>query len=455
MLYGPKQASECNPGHFPGILAEVAGGVLHATLEDGVRDFPGVFAYFTEAPDAIRNELVECCQGFGPQPADCGPLLAALRRFGHEREKDILANRLKDILERGGDTSVILEALAQHEATAEGGPKSDVFRDMLVERIFDVDNQPARPVPILKLGDKTISTEGNITAIQAGIKAGKTGALGAILAAIMSGPRPGWDTLGFSSDNIIGEAVLHFDTEQSRFDHDGTIRRALSRVGLDSPPPWFQSFSLTDLSQANREIAIETAIEDAVTSFGGIFAILLDGVADLCRDPNNSEEAFALVDKIHSAAARYHCAIVCVIHENPGSEKTRGHLGSQLARKAETNIRLAKDPQTGVTTVWADFCRHTHIPKNKGLCFEWSEQMGMHVSKGSAGEIIAAGKQDKFRKEAEAAFGDFDSMSYSELIAAITKSAKVAAKTAEKRVTTYQSEGVAMKNQDGTYSLKS
>lgn len=456
ILYGPKQKNHVDPCDFPGIHTSIAEGVLDAMLGNGARDFPGVLAYFTEAPDPIRAELIECTQGFAPQPEDCGKLIVIIRNYAHERKFDLLAGKLNNVLQCGGDPAPVLEEIANHQKQAIQSDQGDVFREMLAERLFDAENHPPLPVPILKLDGKTISTPGNILALQAGIKSGKTTVVGAFLGAIMNGGRHGCgDTLGFSGENEAGHAVLHFDTEQSRYDHDRMNRIALTRAGLEAPPSWYRSFCLTDLSQANRDVAIETAIADAVGEFGGIFAIVLDGVADICRDPNNPEEAFALVDKLHAAAIKYDCAIIAVIHENPGSEKTRGHLGSQLARKAETNLRLQKDPASGVTTIWADYARHCHISKNEGVCFSWSDSLRMHVSRGSAGEIKAAEKTQKFREEAEAAFGDSSSLSYSALVAAIMQAVGfTSAKTAEKRVTTYQAEGIVIRSQSGSYSLK-
>ena len=337
-------------------------------------------------------------------------------------------------------------------------PPKDVFRVMLAERAFNAANVPPKPVPVLSLGDKCIGTPGNLMALQAGIKVGKSGVVGAINAAFFIGNYANQhDTLGFSADNPDGHAVIHFDTEQSRYDHDGTIRRALSRVDMEAPPTWFQSFSVADLPTGNRVMAMETALEDAVESFGGIRCIILDGVADFMRDPNDPTEAFALVDKLHADAIKHNCTIIVVIHENPGSDigKTRGHLGSQLARKSESNLRLQKDVQTGITTIWADAARHCHIPKNEGTCFSWCDTLGRHVSRGSAGTIKASQKTEKFRTEAESAFGDAASLAYSALVAGIMAATGLKSeKTAEKRIVTYQAEGIVSKTSSGSYSLK-
>jgi hypothetical protein len=345
------------------------------------------------------------------------------------------------------------------EAVSDGkAPSPDDCRAILAARAFDAATVPQRPIPILLLGDKVISTPGNLMNIQAPAKAGKSAVIGAILAAMFNGNRQGADTLGFSADNSEARAVLHFDTEQSRFDHDALIRRAMTRARVDTPPPWFHSYCLTDLATDKRQQVIGCAIEDAAAAHGGIFAIVIDGVADICRDPNNPEEAFGLVDGLHAGAIRHDCAIITVLHENPGSEtgKMRGHLGSQLERKAETPLRLAKDPGSGITTIWTDRARHCHIPKEKGTCFSWCDKMKMHVSRGSAGEIKASEKRQKFTEEAEAAFGDASSLSYSALVAAIIQATGLKSeKTAEKRVTTYQAEGIVTKTQGGSYTLKS
>lgn len=360
--------------------------------------------------------------------------------------------------ERDGPSPRMKGPWDKQAAPGDGGkapPSPESFRDMLAARAFDASNPPTQPVPVIKLGGKCIATVGNVMAVQAGIKSGKTATVGAILAAFVIGDGSGeHDTLGFTAANPEGHCVLHFDTEQSRYDHDGVIRRALARVGRSEPPEWFQSFCLTDLSQKDRMRAIETTIENAVATFGGVRAVLLDGVADFMRDPNDAEEAFALVDKLHALAITHGCTIPCVIHENPGSDKTRGHLGSQLARKAETNLRLHKDPATGITTIWADYARHCHIPKDAGTCFAWCDTVGRHVSKGTAGAIKASIKTEKFREEAEKAFGDEDALGYSALVAAIMAAVEITIKTAEKRVVTYQAEGIVRKDASGSYRLK-
>jgi hypothetical protein len=451
--YGSKNGNQCDVSTLPGIHADIARRVLDA-IAQGAEGFAGIYPHFTTAPEGLRTEFIECNEVYSPRPEHCGPLLEIIAKHHRAFHMDVLADRLRVILERGDNPANILREIAKLEA--ECAPVNHSLRAILKERAFNFALAPLPPYPLLKLGGDTITTPGNLTNVQAGIKAGKTAALGAIIAAICNGNRQGPDTLGFDSENPEGYAVIHIDTEQSRYDHDALIRRALRRAQVNEPPTWLLSYCLTDIDVAARLNALGLLLEDAVAAHGGIFLVIIDGVADLSLDPNDPKESFALVGYLHATAIKYNCGVITVLHENPGSEtgKTRGHLGSQLERKAETNLRLAKDA-AGVTTVWSDRARHGHTPRDQGTCFQWSDAAGMHVSCGTAREIKATAKQAKFRDEAEAAFGDAEKLGYSDLVTRIMEAVGVVAKTAEKRVKTYSAEGLIVKSSEGIYTLKS
>lgn len=319
---------------------------------------------------------------------------------------------------------------------------------------FNYIQQPRRPRPTLTLGEAIICTPGNLSNIQAPAKAGKSAVVGAILASTMVEKNNRQDTLGFVSENHKGHAVLHFDTEQSTYDHDSLIRLAIDRAESQYPPDWFHSYCLTGLSIDDRLGYIAAALHKADYKHRGIFMVIIDGVADLCWDPNDSRESFNLVHKLHKAAIHYECSIITVLHENPGSDngKMRGHLGSQLERKAETPLRLHKDAASGITTIWADRARHCHVPKSHGTCFEWSDRAQMHVSCGSASEVKTEGKSAKLAGEAASAFGDAEALSHTDLKTRIMETAKVKEEAAKKRIKAYTESRVVV-HKDRLYRL--
>jgi hypothetical protein len=69
------------------------------------------------------------------------------------------------------------------------------------------------------------------------------------------------------------------------------------------------------------------------------------------------------------------------LHENPDekTEKTRGHLGSQLERKAEANIRIEKD-KDGIGSIYTNKSRHALITKAQAHLFKFDTELDMHVS---------------------------------------------------------------------------
>ena len=112
--------------------------------------------------------------------------------------------------------------------------------------------------------------------------------------------------------------------------------------------------------------------------------------------------------ELHQLAICFDTVILAVLHENPGDNqhgKTRGHLGSQLEHKAETNLRLAKDGE-GITVVFADKARHVHIPREQGQRFKWCDDAKMHVSTASAAETKGGAKRDVLHALAVEVFRD-------------------------------------------------
>jgi hypothetical protein len=323
---------------------------------------------------------------------------------------------------------------------------------------FNYFDTPKKPDPVLLLGTNLICTPGNISNIQAAAKAGKTAVVGAIIAAVLSDQRcdcaPGCccrdATFGFTADNPKKLAFLHFDTEQSHYDHHAVVSLALDRAGVDLPPSWFHSFWLTNLPLEDRLKCIEMAIKEYDQKHKGVCSVIIDGIADLCGDPNNAVASFGLVDKLHRMAIEYECAIITVLHENPGSDsgKMRGHLGSQLERKAETALRLAKDSSSGITTIWTERGRHCHIYKHQGVCFRWDETEERHVL-----FRRDAGCQGKVEKDVADLFSGKESHTYKSLCDAIMSKAGVKIDAAKKHVRGYVGKGLILKGDDSNYTL--
>jgi hypothetical protein len=179
---------------------------------------------------------------------------------------------------------------------------------------------------------------------------------------------------------------------------------------------------------------------------------LIDGVADLVPDGNDPEVCNGFVSELHGWAIEFHCPIIGVIHLNPGAlDQTRGHLGSQLERNSETNLRLEKLEES--TVVWSDKNRRAPILKSRGPCFAWSDEKGMHVSVPNMEQVREEEKVRKLRELAQAVLASEDKsyLTWTEFIAGIQKVDKIGDSGARKKFELMRSEGVVRKTAFGRY----
>lgn len=330
---------------------------------------------------------------------------------------------------------------------------------------YDPKAKPPPDEAVMMIGQAPIAARGNLTVIQGKQKAGKSAVVSSIIGAALRGRYAAkGDTLGIEwVDEKHDGTVIHFDTEQSKSDWWGLVTRSFIRSGNMQFMSRIVSISLLPFKLAERMQVVEEILRDQAGK-KGVELMVLDGVADLTASPNDEEESRELVARLMSLANKYHIAIVCIIHENPSAEngKTRGHLGSELGRKAFANLRVDKD-QDSVSTLYGSDMRKRDIPKSAGICFAWNEEEKMHTVIGSSSEIERerSAKSAETKKANELAkhtallesiLAD-DSMPYNDLVQAIIEADGVSDSAAKKRIPKWISAGILTKNPDGNYSL--
>jgi hypothetical protein len=238
---------------------------------------------------------------------------------------------------------------------------------------------------MFRIAGKPVSTQGNLTAIIAQAKAGKTTLVGGLVSAIIVADglnQAKAYTLGWESVQSEGAVVHYFDKEQSPDDSWKAFNRAARRAhGPEHMPSNYRHYCLTGKNAVKIKGLVRSAIESVIRQGQKIHCVILDGVADLCGDVNDSEESNGLVAELHGLAIYASTPIICVMHRNEGDKAdsaARGHLGKQLARKAETNLRL--EQKEGVSYVFADRNRGAPIKADEGPAFKWNEHSMTHIS---------------------------------------------------------------------------
>lgn len=322
------------------------------------------------------------------------------------------------------------------ELLAQTSEQDQKISKLLDSRAYRHEFPPQEPVTLLSFKGQSLATAENIQAILGQAKAGKTAVVSAVLASFMN---PTGDCLGFSGCNASEGAVIHLDFEQSAWHFHQLLEVTLKRAGWSYPPPWLRAFILKDLDINIRMEALEFEIKRAQKLFGAVTCVILDGLADLLLGVNDEKESLFMVSKIEKLAVTYHCAIFCVLHENPGqasalSGKMRGHLGSQLERKAESNIRVDKDSDN-ISCIWVEKGRTASVPKSCGHKFSWNEEQHMHLTiESEIKQSISEVKIGSHKLSVEHIFGNQE-LGYKQVVDAfMALDKKASLRTAERRI---------------------
>ena len=90
-------------------------------------------------------------------------------------------------------------------------------------------------------------------------------------------------------------------------------------------------------------------------------------------------ESVAVIDELYRLAGIYNTCILCVLHFVPNGLKLRGHLGSELQRKAATILSIEKDEEPAQSVVKALKVRDGSPLDVPLMLFAWDKEAGMHV----------------------------------------------------------------------------
>jgi len=251
---------------------------------------------------------------------------------------------------------------------------------MLKSCEIDFNNPPAKAEEVISAGDVPLGTQGNILCITGGEGTGKSNYVAALIAGSIIKDDRTIDTLGINvRDNSDGKAVLLYDTEQSEVQLFKNVSNLLKRAKLNEKPEELRAFSLTGMSRKERLQAIVQSMDKYHYEYEGIRLVVIDGIADLVLSANDEAESIRIVDELYRLAGIYRTCIVCVLHYVPNGLKLRGHLGSELQRKAAAIMSIELDSEPSVSVVKALKVRDGSPLDVPLMQFSWDKEAGMHI----------------------------------------------------------------------------
>ena len=244
---------------------------------------------------------------------------------------------------------------------------------------IDFNNPPISAEVLISINDVPLGTEGNLLCITGGEGTGKSNYVGSIIAGAIKDEKSKVDTLGTDiQSNTKNKAVLLYDTEQSEVQLYKNTTNILKRSKEEDIPHNFKVYCLTGMSRKERLQAIIQSMDKFYYEFGGIQMVVIDGIADLIQSANDEIESIKIVDELYRLAGIYQTCIICVLHFIPSGLKLRGHLGSELQRKAAAILSIEKDTDPSVSVIKALKVRDGSPLDVPLVQFTWNKELGMH-----------------------------------------------------------------------------
>ena len=236
--------------------------------------------------------------------------------------------------------------------------------------------------PVITINGESIGTNGNLVTISGAIKSGKSALTSIIIAGAISEDGnliDGLESLMVSPNND-GKAVVHIDTEQAKQKQQANGRAIVQRAGYVTEPKYFLSYNIRELDLCKYHETTTQICNAAAELYGGLKMIIIDGIADYIKSVNNEEESNSIVSYFLKLATDLGTVILIVVHTNPGSEKERGHLGSQLLRKSESILGVKCT--NGISHLEAKYLRNADVADIPNLQFAFDKEKGYHVGCG-------------------------------------------------------------------------
>jgi hypothetical protein len=279
------------------------------------------------------------------------------------------------------------------------------------------------PEPMIAINGQSIATAGNIAVISGIQKSAKTSISMVFLACFIREfiePIDGVPTQ-ITGQPAKGKANLHFDSEQAKHKYLSNIKAMLRRLNKTEIPKNLYAYSL-------RGQAIEESLQMIVDTFelankecGGIHSCFIDGIADLVNSVNDELESNKIIKFFEDLATKYNCLIVAVIHRNPNDSKVRGHLGSQLLRKAEAILCVKKEGDLSyIEPEDLRTASNGDIPK---LMFQYDKEKGYHICVGEYAGEKEPNKLEFYQNLVDILFAEKEEIKRGELLAIMAKTA--------------------------------
>ncbi len=215
------------------------------------------------------------------------------------------------------------------------------------ERLKEVKSKPIEhEEPILTQLKNPILFRNTINFIQGKSGVHKSRLAEMVCSQFLMRDRNSQSLIGMETEDRTENRIVYIDTERNHFDQfPAAIQRIQAHASypIEAQPHLFEYYSLLEITRAKRFPVLKEILEHLRKRRNEHLIIILDVLTDCVQNFNDPQDSLQLIDLLNVMINKYDATFLCVIHENPGSEKARGHLGTEIHNKATTVIQIRSE----------------------------------------------------------------------------------------------------------------
>ena len=215
-------------------------------------------------------------------------------------------------------------------------PKINYSELLSARRFNDTTNCEPEEIHFV-INDSVIGTAGNFVSLVGLPKAGKSTFLSAIIASAISN-KIVFDFKIFTKPGSGRGRVCLFDTEQSGYDFNKTIKRIKNLSGVKDIYKRFDCFTVREDYSNDILKMIFTYLKNTPECE----ILIIDGLLDLIDNFNDESASKALIKYLRRWSKQFNCLIITVLHLGKKDGHSLGHLGSFSDRYAQSTLVIEK-----------------------------------------------------------------------------------------------------------------
>ncbi len=322
--------------------------------------------------------------------------------------------------------------------------------------------------PVLRQGDNPVIFPHTINVIQGQAGVHKSRLAETICAALLKRDECENELLGFErvGPNAT-HTVVYVDTERNLSEQ---LPYALQSIQMkagykrEDHPVGFEYVSLLQINRKDRFVALTEYLTYIRKTVNNPLFVVLDVSTDCIEDFNKTDKSMELIDLMNMAINEHNVIFLCIIHENPRSDKARGHFGTELMNKASTVIQVgfekdAKHNDTDLIRVKYLKCRTS--ARHASFYIKYSSEVGGLIL-ADASEVSDMGnsreqkaKIEEVAEYLEICLGDGSAVTRVDLLDRLGKEFEASQRTIETRLSTMIKSETIIYDNDGSKCILS